>query len=73
MYDEDQYDVDCEFGVKYDDIDEVFEVRLLQDFKKNWLIVVRPANDEEIKACGLGANEDEANNQRKVIRKRKRV
>ncbi len=46
VYDEDEYDVDCEFGVKYDDIDEVFEVRLLQDFKKNWLMVVGPANDE---------------------------
>eukprot|EP00794_Sanderia_malayensis_P018987 gene18987-20894_t len=51
VYDEDEYDVDCEFGVKYDNIDGVFEVRLLQDFKRNWLIVVRAANEEEIKAC----------------------
>ena len=51
VYDEDEYDVDCEFGVKYDNIDGIFEVRLLQDFKRNWLIVVRAANEEEIKAC----------------------
>ena len=51
VYDEDEYDVECEFGVKYDNIDGIFEVRLLQDFKRNWLIVVRAANEEEIEAC----------------------
>ena len=51
LLDEDEYDIDCEFGVNYDNSDGVFQLRLLQDFKRNWVIVVRTANEDEIEAC----------------------
>lgn len=48
VYDEDEYDIDCHFGVKYYDFEDVFEVKLLEDYKKDWVVVVRAANKEEI-------------------------
>ena len=50
--------VNCQFGVKYDNVPGIFEVELLEDFKSHWVVIVRNATDEEIKACLKECNQD---------------
>ena len=50
--------VNCQFGVKYDNIPETFEVELLEHFKSYWVVSARNARDEEIRACLKECNQD---------------
>ncbi len=36
--DNDEYDTDCEFEVQYDGSDEKYEVKLVEEWKKGWVV-----------------------------------
>ena len=40
---------DCDFIVKYKGIDEVFEVKLVEEWKKQCAIILGKANQENLK------------------------
>ena len=41
VYGDDEYAVDCEFGVKYDDFPEEYEVDLMEDWENDWVVICK--------------------------------
>ena len=39
VYGEDEYAIDCKFGVKYDGFPDKYEVNLIEKWENNWVVV----------------------------------
>ena len=47
VYGEDEYAIDCEFGVKYDGFPDEYEVNLTEDWENNWVVVCGSARKKK--------------------------
>ena len=49
VYGDDEYSVDWEFGVKYDDFPEEYEVDLMEDWEKDWVVICKGGQETKEK------------------------
>ena len=57
VLDEDEQDSECEFRIQYDsdDPDETYDLKLLKDYKRSWLVIVGDADGSKATATSMSS------------------
>ena len=66
--DDDEYSTDCEFEVEYEGSTDKYDVKLVEEWKKGWVVIEGKAKGDDSKDIAVARSNDESetNKKRKI-------